>query len=225
MDKLDCVQTRYDLNNYKSSFSLSEKELQINILEIPDVYSSFNAELTEKGGDVISFYKLFDLSSTELAGLFSKEIINIVKNIEEVFSDEPEVQNKLTKKNEKILTKFLAAYKDEYSKARYVGGDILCLPFNDQEFGLALCCNSLFRTNDSFNFDRDLKIIIELLRVANKVKIFPLNKQRFVPCEYLGRIMLYFQQAGHRIEIIHANNETTKINNAILCIWNTGCIL
>ena len=183
MDKLAYFETRYDFADYKTIFSLSEKDLQDSILEIPDYYSSFNSELTEIGGRVVSCSSLFNLLESEVTETLTIDIKNNIDDFAKKNANTPEIVNAFVKKNEKILVKFLNSYKKDVNKTNYIGCDILELPFTEGQFILALCCNNLFGANIDSNFNRDLSLIKELLRVSNQVRIFPLNDKKFVTCK------------------------------------------
>lgn len=105
------------------------------------------------------------------------------------------------------------------------------LNFEDQSFDLALC-HQLLSTHllmgEAIDLRKDtpliefsLKLILELMRVASEVRIFPLVNEKGEPAKHLGPIIQSLQQKGLGVELKQVQQE--KGTGALLRLWNESC--
>ena len=90
----------------------------------------------------------------------------------------------------------LKLFNIDYDKKRYFNYELPVLGFEDKGFDLLLSSHLLFVYDDRFSYEFHLTTIKEMLRVANRVQIFPLidfqnlnedEEKNFSP--YVYRIM------------------------------------
>lgn len=80
----------------------------------------------------------------------------------------------LVKNRRNALNGFLADFDEGLEQGRYRVGELPSLEFGDAEFDLALCSHFLFLYSDQFSEEFHMQSVLELLRVAREVRIFPL---------------------------------------------------
>jgi ubiquinone/menaquinone biosynthesis C-methylase UbiE len=68
----------------------------------------------------------------------------------------------------------LKLFNIDYDKKKYFHYELPILGFEDNSFDLVLSSHLLFVYDDRFSYEFHLNAIKEMLRVANKVQIFPL---------------------------------------------------
>lgn len=162
---------------YRSMFSLSDSDLQKRIIGCGDGPSEFNAELTRRGGRIISVDPIYHFSAEDIQK-------RIDATYETVLEQTRENQNEFTWKHinsvdelGKTRMRAMRRFIEDYPKSknsRYVVGELPSLKFADNEFDLALCSHFLFLYSDHFSLEFHVRSIIELCRVAREVRIFPL---------------------------------------------------
>ncbi len=77
---------------------------------------------------------------------------------------------------------FLNDYEEGMESGRYIDVSLPTLPFEDAKFELALCSHYLFLYSEHVNQEQHTLSMMELCRVANEVRVYPLlsigsNKQ------------------------------------------------
>jgi ubiquinone/menaquinone biosynthesis C-methylase UbiE len=105
---------------------------------------------------------------------------------------------------------------------RYVKGQLPALDFRDSTFDLALCSHFLFLYSEHFDAMFHLAAIIELLRVANEVRIFPILTLTLEPSPHLPFVTSELQATGFRVDIRRVEYELQKGGNEMLVIKRTG---
>jgi hypothetical protein len=69
---------------------------------------------------------------------------------------------------------FLEDYPGGREAGRYLDAALPRLPFADHSFDLALCANFLFLYSSQHDLDFHVQALLELVRVAREVRVFPL---------------------------------------------------
>lgn len=163
-------------DEYISMFSLSEADLARCILGCCDGPAGFNAELTRRGGRVVSVDPIYKFSAGEIGSrikaTFDIVLDETVKNKDEFIWTHIKDADELGRIRMAAMRQFLEDYPD--GGERYIAGELPHLDFTDKEFDLALCSHFLFLYSEHFSLDFHIQSIIELCRVAPEVRIFPL---------------------------------------------------
>ena len=182
------------LAEYKDMFLLSDEDLSLNILGCADGPASFNAELTRLGGSVISCDPIYQFSA--------KAIRDRVKHAADKISAElPTCKDDfnwdykfhspkmLTEHRLQTMEVFLEDFSDPKSHDRYITAELPALPFHDKQFDLGLVSNFLFLYDSILDYDFHLKAVLELLRVCEEVRVFPLTSTLGGESGYLDRLL------------------------------------
>ena len=113
-------------------------------------------------------------------------------------------------------------FLDDFSNAeineRYLNASLPRLPFDDNCFDLALCGNFLFLYSEILSTDFHIKSVLELVRVAKEVRIFPLiGNDRKTP-KQLEFVLTALKLQSVSYEIVDVDYHFTKGANQMLQI-------
>lgn len=163
---------------YKEMFSLSSEDLGKTILGCGDGPASFNAELTNRGGNVISVDPIYQFSADQIQvridEVYSQVIEQVSKNsVDFVWNNIPNVVT-LGKVRMDAMRTFLTDYEVAKNNGRYLSASLPELPFSDGAFELALCSHYLFLYSEHVNQQQHILSMKELCRVAKEVRVYPL---------------------------------------------------
>lgn len=166
------------LDEYIQMFNLTAQDLNQKILSVADGPASFNAEGTHQGYQITSIDPIYQFTGEEIQQRFNAVVDTIIEQIAATPQDwvwsyhaSPEA---LRQSRINTLKKFLADYDLGKQQKRYILSELPKLPFADQQFDLALCSHFLFLYSDHFSLEFHQSSILEMLRIAKEVRIFPL---------------------------------------------------
>jgi hypothetical protein len=165
-------------DEYLRMFDLTDEDLGRSILGCADGPAAFNARLTLRGGRVVSCDPLYRYSAHEIEARIDAcfgTVLQQARRNEEAFvwsTEIPDVQS-LGRVRMTAMGEFLADFCSGKQANRYIEGELPSLPFPNRLFDLALCSHFLFLYDD-LGAEFHLRSILELLRVAGEVRIFPL---------------------------------------------------
>ena len=159
-------------------FNLSKKNLTKRILSCADGPASFNAEMTADGFSVVSIDPIYQFTGQQIKHRFEE-------NLDAVLDQVKATPNCWTWKYHRniddlrrnrcmVMDRFLADYETGRKQGRYQVAALPDLPFRDGEFKLALCSHFLFLYSDLYSEAFHVASAIELCRVADEARIFPL---------------------------------------------------
>lgn len=208
------------LREYELMFELGEREKNLKILGCGDGPASFNAEWTALGGDVISIDPVYEFSGAQIRERFDDVRADIIRKVEEApkkwdwsFHKNPQglLANRIA-----ALEKFLADYDEGKRTGRYQIGELPQLDFADHQFDLALCSHLLFLYSNLLSSEFHAAALVELCRVADEVRIFPLLDLLGKKSEHLENVLEILAGQGIRAEIETVAYEFQKGGNQML---------
>ena len=163
---------------YRRMFALSDDDLKGRILGCGDGPASFNAEATRRGGRVISCDPLYALTADQIreriAATSSDVLEQTTRNAKDFVWSEITSVEELHRVRMAAMNEFLADYDSGRTGGRYVTAAAPFLPFADASFDLAVCSHFLFLYSEQLGEQFHQKAIVELCRVADEVRIFPI---------------------------------------------------
>src|SRR5262249_33347607 len=141
--------------------------------------ASFNAEMTQRGGLVVSCDPIYGFRASQIHEQFEASIEPVMSQVRAhpqnyVWSYHRDPES-LLQTRKAGLARFLADYPLGLVERRYVVGELPALPFSEGTFDLALCSHLLFLYSGSLSQDFHLASVMEMCRVAKEVRIFPLT--------------------------------------------------
>lgn len=218
----DVVPFGRSLDEYQKMFNLTQDELTLNILGVADGPASFNAELTENGGNVTSIDPVFEFNAKEIQKKYLSVADDIIEQVKSTPSDWVWSYHKspddLRDTRDKVTEKFVSDFDKNRDSTRYVIGGLPNLPFSDGEFDLALCSHFLFLYSNYFTYEFHLQSIREMLRVAREVRIFPLLTLMLDESPYVESLEKELTLGGYSVEISRAKYELQKGGNKMMVV-------
>ncbi len=208
------------LREYELMFQLGGREKCLKILGCGDGPASFNAEWTALGGEVISIDPIYEFSGAQVRQRFEDVRADIMRKVEEApkkwdwsFHKNPQglLANRVM-----ALESFLADYDEGRRAGRYKIGELPQLDFADNQFDLALCSHLLFLYSNLLSSDFHTAALLELCRVADEVRVFPLLDLRGKKSEHLETVWDALAAQGIHAEIETVPYEFQKGGNQML---------
>lgn len=198
-------------SEYRRMFALTDEDLQCSILDCAGGPASFNAELTQLGGQVVSCDPIYAFSAGEIRDRIDRtfpEIVEGVKgNLENYFwTPEIPTPEALGQVRMQAMERFLQDFPTGVGD-RYRVAELPQLPFADGEFDLALCSHLLFTYSDLLSLEFHLEAIAELLRVAREVRIFPLVNLAGERSPWCDQVLDTLKGMGNTVEVVQVDYE------------------
>lgn len=216
----------HNLSDYRRMFALSDQDLTRSILEYPAGISSFNAEMKMlKASQVISGDRHYNLEPQSMV----KHVEQLVQQLAEqlhhyqdrLIDAKPNAVQEIVSRWTEDAQLFLNDYVSGHRDTRYQYMNLPKLPFADFEIELALCPDILFRSGNA-SPDKD---IMELCRVAEEVRIFPLLDEYGEISKAIGPSILNLQNKNYGVEICEVPYQLLKGSNAMLRVWAKTCVV
>lgn len=211
-------------DEYVRMFDLRDEQLGQRILGCADGPAAFNAELTHRGGQIMSCDPLYGYSSAEIKARINECFELVLRQTRNnadgfVWSETIPSVEALGDIRRQAMDAFLRDLPIGRSAGRYVAAELPDLPFRDGAFDLALCSHFLF-LYDTLGLDFHRQSVASLLRVAQEVRIFPLLTldRRLSP--YLNQVVQMAESIGCTADVVPTNYEFQRGANRMLVLRN-----
>ena len=189
------------------------------ILDCAAGASSFTAEMSKNGYDVIALDLLYDEDPDVLYDKYHKHMNVLLEGLSSVdsfvwnfFSDIED----LKEKRDEAFREFIEDYRKN-RKTHYIKADLNNIPFPDNSFSIVLCSHLLFIYDHRLDYKFHLNTIKEMLRVAsNEVRIYPLVKNMGLKSDFVKCIIKDLQDVD--IKIVKVDYEFRKGANEMMRI-------
>jgi hypothetical protein len=116
------------------------------------------------------------------------------------------------------MERFLDDFDAGRNSGRYLAAELPVLPFDDRAFELALCSHFLFLYTDHFSQEFHVDSIIELCRVANEVRVFPLLELGSASSRHVTPVVKTLTRIGFRVTTETVEYEFQRGGNQMLRI-------
>jgi hypothetical protein len=210
------------LAEYSRMFALSESDFNRDIVGIGDGPASFNAEMSALGKSVVSVDPIYEFSAQEIEQQFYAVVDNIIEQIKTApdswvwsYHTSPE---HLKENRINTLKCFVADYGAGKLVQRYRTGALPSLDFTANQFQLALCSHFLFLYSEQLTYEFHRDAILEMLRIAPEVRIFPIMTLKLEPSPYLAPLMAELTDQGFVVSIETVDYEFQKGGNQMVRI-------
>ncbi|MFC6672304.1 class I SAM-dependent methyltransferase [Marinobacterium aestuariivivens] len=178
---------------YRSIFDLSDGDLQKKILGCGDGPACFNAELTQRGGNVVSVEPVYLFSGDQIRArideVYPQIMAQMADNTDKYLWESIESVDELGRVRMNAMQQFLSDYEQGLEAGRYLCASLPSLPFEDHRFDLALCSHFLFLYSDHFDLEQHIHAMKELCRIAAEVRVYPLLSLDGNPSRHLQAVM------------------------------------
>jgi hypothetical protein len=207
-------------------FGLTASDLHRTLLDVAGGPASFNAEMTQQGYSVISCDPLYQFSATEIRTRIEETSPVIIEKVQA--SRDKFVWTTLRSPEELIATRMTAMHQflEDFSvglqQGRYRSGELPELPFDQQQFDLALSSHLLFTYSDQLPLEFHIASVLEMCRVASEVRIFPLLiNMTGERSGFVQPVIDAVRSQGHRVEICTVPYEFQKGGNEMMKITHS----
>ncbi len=208
------------LDEYEAMFSLSSRDMAGRILGCADGPASFNAEMAARGCRVVSVDPLYAFTPDAIEQR-GRETFDLVleqtrRNRHDFVWDRigsPEVLGQLRMEAQH---RFLADFPGGKDDGRYIDASLPALPFDSGSFDLALCSHFLFLYSQWFDLEFHVQAMLEMLRVAREVRVFPLRQLGGAPSPHVQGVVAACREAGMLAEPVVVDYEFMKDGNQML---------
>lgn len=210
-------------DEYVKMFNLTSDELKLNIIDCAGGPSSFNAEMTQLGGKIISCDPIYQFNTEEIQSRIQQTYSTIIEGVKAtpdkfVWGDISS-PDELGEARMAAMNKFLADYPQGILQNRYVKSELPNLPFTDGEFDLGLCANFLFTYSNILSTDFHVSSIVEMKRVASVVRVFPVVTQfSGETSPHLQAVINQLSYRGFQVEVRKVDYEFQKGGNQMLWV-------
>ena len=167
------------MDEYLRLFDLSEDDVSKRGLDCAGGPASFKCEMTRLGRDVLSIDPIYTFSAAQIEQRVHETaeemVIQLEPNLDEYVWDYfgGDVHG-LIRHRLAAMQLFLDDLEQGKAEGRYQVRTLPETGLADQAFGIALCSHFLFLYTEQLSYDFHLAGILELCRVAEEVRIFPL---------------------------------------------------
>lgn len=196
---------------YCAMFTLSESDLKKTILGAGDGPASFNALLTEKGGQIISADPIFALTTEQIHqridAIFDNMLIQVAANADKLNLHKFGTVSALGEVRMQAMDRFLQDFDAGKQQGRYSNLELPTLTFNDKQFDLALCSHLLFLYSEQLDLEFHIQSVLELCRVAQEVRIFPLLDLSHQLSAHLTPVIQALEKSGFTASIEEVDYE------------------
>ncbi len=218
----DIVPWGRSFDEYVKMFSLKPDDLNLKILDCGGGPSSFNAEMTRRGKYVKSIDPIYNLSADDIKKRIDAtydDVINQTRaNADKFIWQHISSVEELGHVRMAAMQQFLDDYEQGKKEGRYIYAELPSLPFTDKEFDIALSSHFLFLYSSNLSLDFHRKAIIEMVRVAREIRIFPLVDVNGVSSPYVEYIKNELAKKEYRAAIEKVDYEFQKGGNEMLRI-------
>lgn len=209
-------------DEYVRMFALTPADLAGRILGCGDGPASFNAELSRRGGYVVSCDPIYQFSPTEIGRRITATRQTVLAVTEErkdrfVWDDIPSVEA-LGQRRMTAMRQFLADYQTDRRGGRYVAGELPVLPFADGAFDLAVCSHLLFLYTEHLSCDLHVRAALEMCRAAREVRIFPLLDLESRLSTHVEPVRRAAREAGWQVSVEPVGYEFQRGANQMMRI-------
>jgi SAM-dependent methyltransferase len=220
LDKVVPWGRSYD--EYVSMFGLSEADLGLHILGCGDGPAGFNAALTKRGGRVVSIDPIYGFDAEQISRRISETYETVMTQLRKnrgdfVWGVIPSVEQ-LGMLRMAAMETFLSDFDAGKLAGRYIPGELPVLPFAADEFDLALSSHFLFLYSDHLSAQFHLLALLEMLRVAREVRVFPLVTLDNNLSTHLHFMQEQLASLGFGVEVRRVQYEFQRGGNEMLVI-------
>ena len=210
------------LDEYRQMFALSEDDLARNIIGVGDGPASFNAEMHALGKRVVSIDPIFRFSADDIEWRFYAAVEAIIEQVTATPDDWVWTYHRspehLRQHRINVLARFITDYEAGKKTGRYLVGELPHLDVPDNQFDVALCSHFLFLYSDHFSYEFHRPAILDMLRVASEVRVFPVMTLGLQPSPYVGPLIKELQALGYMAQIHTVQYQLQRGGNQLLSV-------
>jgi hypothetical protein len=201
-------------DEYCSMFDLSDRDLSLKILDCGGGPASFNTEGTRRHCSIVSCDPIYQFTAPQIEARIDATCGEILeqtrRNVSEFVWSSIRSIDELGAVRMLAMRRFLDDYSAGRMAGRYVSAALPILPFADQAFDLALSSHFLFLYTEQFDQSFHTASIVEMCRVANEVRVFPLLALGAVQSRHVAPVVGALEHRGLDVSIENVPYEFQK---------------
>ena len=214
-------------SEYMRMFALTPQDLNRRILDCGGGPSSFTAEMTAQGKQVVSCDPLYQFTSEEIRQRIDETYPRITALTEASRDNflwhDYGSPAQLGQIRMRAMRLFLDDYPAGKEQGRYFTGELPELPVPSGHFELALCSHFLFTYSEQFTEHFHVAALVEMLRVAKEVRVFPLLTAFSGDLSpHLSPVMEQLRRLGCAVEVRPVEYEFQRGGNKMLCVYGAS---
>lgn len=207
---------------YIAMFGLMEADLDLRILGCGDGPAGFNAELTKRGGTVVSVDPIYAFDAAQIRRRVADTYDTVMAQMRKNSSDY--VWNVISSVEElgcvrmAAMDTFLSDYETGKNDGRYIAGELPSIPFESGTFDITISSHFLFLYSEHLSAEFHLRALREMLRVAREVRVFPLLTLDGAKSPHVNFVTKGLSTHGCSIEVKRVSYEFQRGGNEMLVI-------
>lgn len=210
------------LEEYQAMFSLSAADQYGRILDCGGGPASFNGELAAYGGNVVSIDPLYALPGRAIEQRIEETFTVVMTELYRyrdsfVWTHVPSVAE-LGQRRMEAMRRFLRDYPAGMNEGRYIHASLPDLPFAHGSFDLALSSHFLFLYSNQLDLTFHVEALLEMLRVAAEVRVFPLLQMDGTPSTHLPLVVEAMAAHDIKTTVQPVPYEFQRGGNQMLCL-------
>lgn len=207
---------------YVAMFNLTDHDLGRCILGCGDGPAGFNAELTRRGGRIVSVDPIYAFDATQIRHRIAETCDAVMAQMRKnegdyIWTSIASVDD-LERVRMSAMETFLADFNAGKDEGRYIPGELPSLPFESGKFDIALSSHFLFLYSAHLSAEFHLQALQEMLRVSREVRVFPLLALDGALSPHLDFVSEHLASNGFNIEVRHVPYEFQRGGNEMLVI-------
>ncbi len=211
-------------DEYVAMFALAGEDLDRPIIGCGDGPAAFNAELSRRGGAVVSVDPIYAFETAQIRARVHETYDTVLAQLRTnresyVWNTIASVED-LGRLRMSAMDAFLSDYDRGKREGRYRVGELPSLPFEDRSFAIALSSHLLFLYSGQLSAEFHVQAIGEMLRVAGEARVFPVLTLDGANSPHLDSVMRRFEQQGFGVELRRVAYEFQKGGNQMLRVWS-----
>lgn len=209
-------------HEYCRMFDLQPDSLPGSILDCAGGPSSFCAEATRRGNEVVAVDPIYQFSADAIRERLRDVTPRILSMMQEhpdrFVLDQFDTPEEVVEGRHESMEVFLDDLPRGRKEGRYRVGSLLEMEFDDNEFDLALSSHFLFLYDETLSDRFHRRAVREVLRVAEEFRVFPLTNMNAEPSSHLPPVTEELSENGHKLEVHEVDYEFQKGANQMLVI-------
>jgi hypothetical protein len=208
---------------YELMFRLRAGDLSGGVLDCGGGPASFTAEMSASNLRAVAVDPIYAFSGSQILARFEEVVEPMISQVRATPEDWTWSYHRdpddLCANRRAVIEKFLADYDRGLREQRYITGELPSLPFDPGSFGLAVCSHLLFLYSDLLSEDFHVRSVLELCRIADEVRLFPLLTLRREPYPHLAAVRSALDSKGLASEIVRVDYELQRGGNQMLRVF------
>jgi hypothetical protein len=209
-------------DEYVSMFDLTENDLKLRILGCGDGPAAFNSALAKCGGNIISIDPIYVFDANQIRKRISETYKTVMtqmrKNQNDYVWKNILSLEQLGDIRMSAMEHFLIDFDAGKQERRYISGELPTLPFESEQFDIALSSHFLFLYSTHLSAEFHIQALQEMLRVAHEVRVFPLLALDGKLSPHIASINEYLATLGFDVAIRRVPYEFQRGGNEMLVI-------